>query len=235
MNSFQIKILACILMVMDHIGAIIFTEVEILRIIGRLSFPIFAFILTEGYLHTKNIKKYLIRLLIFAIIPQIPYSIAFGFGILNIFFTLFAGMIALLIDDKVENKILKYILIIFVAYLSQILNMDYGYYGVLLIYLFKKFKNDFKFLFFSILLLNISVYSNSNIQIYSIFSLFFIKMYNGEIGLNNLWVKYGFYFFYPLHILIIYGISKFIWNRGLWSPEYIETSIDKDLNKIYNL
>lgn len=188
MNNFGLKLLACILMVIDHLGAIIFTEVGILRIIGRLSFPIFAFLLTEGYLHTGNIKKYFIRLLMFAVIPQIPYTIAFGPGTLNIFFTLFSGMLIILIDDKVKNIFSKLILITGVLYLSQILGMDYGAYGVLLIYSFKKFKNDLKLLFMTFLVLNISVFNVYSHQFYSIFSLFLIKTYNGKIGLNNLWV-----------------------------------------------
>ena len=88
MNSFQLKIIACILMAIDHVGAIMFPDIDLYRIIGRLSFPIFAFLLTEGYVHTRNLKKYFIRLFIFAIIPQIPYSLAFGIDILNIFIEL---------------------------------------------------------------------------------------------------------------------------------------------------
>ncbi len=126
MNSFQLKIIACILMAIDHIGAIIYTDNDLYRVIGRLSFPIFAFLLTEGYMHTKNLKKYFLRLFIFAIIPQIPYSLAFGMDILNIFFTLFFGMLAILIDDKIVNPYKKWIIIIGIILLSEILHRDYG-------------------------------------------------------------------------------------------------------------
>lgn len=210
MNSFKLKVLACILMFIDHLGAIIFINNDYLRIIGRLSFPIFAFMIVEGYFHSKDIKKYFIRLGLFAIIPQIPYTIAFGPGTLNIFFTLFIGLLAIFLEEKIANRFLKYLAVILLVIFAQVIEVDYGFYGVLLIYIFKIFRNNFKALFFSFLILNLSVFNLYSFQYYSIFSLIFIRLYNGQLGLRNLWVKYGFYLFYPLHILAIYGFSLFL-------------------------
>ena len=210
MNSFKLKVLACILMFIDHLGAIIFINNDYLRIIGRLSFPIFAFMIVEGYFHSKDIKKYFIRLGLFAIVPQIPYTIAFGPGTLNIFFTLFIGLLAIFLEEKIANRFLKYLAVILVVIFAQVIEVDYGFYGVLLIYIFKIFRNNFKALFFSFLILNLSVFNLYSFQYYSIFSLIFIRFYNGQLGLRNLWVKYGFYLFYPLHILAIYGFSLFL-------------------------
>ena len=201
MNSFKLKVLACILMFIDHLGAIIFINNDYLRIIGRLSFPIFAFMIVEGYFHSKDIKKYFIRLGLFAIVPQIPYTIAFGPGTLNIFFTLFIGLLAIFLEEKIANRFLKYLAVILLVIFAQVIEVDYGFYGVLLIYIFKIFRNNFKALFFSFLILNLSVFNLYSFQYYSIFSLIFIRLYNGQLGLRNLWVKYGFYIFYPLHIL----------------------------------
>ncbi len=210
MNSFKLKVLACILMFMDHLGAIIFINNDYLRIIGRLSFPIFAFMIVEGYFHSKDIKKYFIRLGLFAIVPQIPYTIAFGPGTLNIFFTLFIGLLAIFLEEKIANRFLKYLAVILLVIFAQVIEVDYGFYGVLLIYIFKIFRNNFKALFFSFLILNLSVFNLYSFQYYSIFSLIFIRLYNGQLVLRNLWVKYGFYLFYPLHILAIYGFSLFL-------------------------
>ncbi len=210
MNSFKLKVLACILMFIDHLGAIIFINNDYLRIIGRLSFPIFAFMIVEGYFHSKDIKKYFIRLGLFAIVPQIPYTIAFGPGTLNIFFTLFIGLLAIFLEEKIANRFLKYLAVILLVIFAQVIEVDYGFYGVLLIYIFKIFRNNFKALFFSFLILNLSVFNLYSFQYYSIFSLIFIRLYNGQLGLRNLWVKYGFYLFYPLHILAIYGFSLFL-------------------------
>lgn len=210
MNNFKLKVLASILMFIDHLGAIIFINNDYLRIIGRLSFPIFAFMIVEGYFHSKDIKKYFIRLGLFAIVPQIPYTIAFGPGTLNIFFTLFIGLLAIFLEEKIAYRFLKYLAVILLVIFAQVIKVDYGFYGVLLIYIFKIFRNNFKALFFSFLLLNLSVLNLYSFQYYSIFSLIFIRFYNGQLGLRNLWVKYGFYLFYPLHILAIYGFSLFL-------------------------
>jgi len=210
MNSFQLKIIACILMAIDHIGVIIYPESDLYRIIGRLSFPIFAFLLTEGYIYSKNLKKYFIRLFIFAIIPQIPYSLAFGMDVLNIFFTLFFGMLAILVDDKIENPYKKWGIIFIIISLSELLNMDYGYYGIIMIFLFKKYKDNWKNLIIGLILLNISIYPLWNLQVFSLGALPLIRMYNKKIGFMNKYVKYGFYSFYPVHILVIYLINEYI-------------------------
>ncbi len=210
MNSFQLKIIACILMAIDHVGAIMFPDIDLYRIIGRLSFPIFAFLLTEGYVHTRNLKKYFIRLFIFAIIPQIPYSLAFGIDILNIFFTLFFGMLAILVDDKINNVYKKWGLILGIVAISELLHMDYGYYGIIMIFLFKKYKDNWKKLIITLILLNISIYPIWDLQVFSLGALPLIKMYNKKIGFMNKFVKYGFYSFYPVHILVIYLINEYV-------------------------
>ena len=210
MNSFQLKVIACILMAIDHIGVIVYPDSDVYRIIGRLSFPIFAFLLTEGYTHTKNLKKYFVRLFIFAVIPQIPYSIAFGMGILNIFFTLFFGMLAILVDDKIKNPYKKWGIILGIIALSEITKMDYGYYGIIMIFLFNKYKDNWKYLVISLICLNISIYPIWNLQVFSLGALPLIKVYNKKIGFMNKYVKYGFYSFYPVHILVIYLINEYI-------------------------
>jgi hypothetical protein len=92
MSVLVLKTLALFTMVIDHYGAIFQSDIIIYRIIGRLAFPIYCFLLVEGYFHTSNIKKYAARLLIFAFISEIPFDLAFfghvGFEHQNIFFTL---------------------------------------------------------------------------------------------------------------------------------------------------
>ena len=78
LSNFDLKILAIITMTIDHIGAIVYPNIDIFRIIGRVSFPIFAFLLVEGFKHTSNKLKYFLRLILFAIITQPIYDYAFN-------------------------------------------------------------------------------------------------------------------------------------------------------------
>ena len=138
MSAFVLKIIALISMTCDHSSYVIFGHFSFLNYIGRLAFPIFAFQISEGYIHTKNLKKYLLRLFVFALISQIPFmlftSIYSSNLYLNIFFTLFLGLIAITIFDflnKIEckNKNMHYLYIfigvvfaIITALLSEILH-----------------------------------------------------------------------------------------------------------------
>ncbi len=116
MSSFQLKMIAVITMLIDHIGAVIFPDIIVLRIIGRLAFPLFAFLITEGYRHTSNFNRYLGRLFIFAIISQYPFWLAFGFDAgLNIFSTLFLGLIAIHSSEIIKNIIpVSYLLLLLI-------------------------------------------------------------------------------------------------------------------------
>jgi len=112
MSAFQIKLLALITMVIDHVGVFLFPDIQLLRMIGRISFPLFAWLIANGAMHTKNINNYLKRLLMFAIISQIPFILAMrlvepNFWELNILFTLAIGLMAILLFQKIDNLYLK--------------------------------------------------------------------------------------------------------------------------------
>ena len=103
MNIFILKVLALITMIIDHYGAIFQNDIITFRIIGRLAFPIYCFLLVEGYLHTSDVKQYAKRLLLFALISEMPFDLAFynklGFTHQNIFFTLFLFICELFLND----------------------------------------------------------------------------------------------------------------------------------------
>ena len=105
MTSFALKIIALITMFCDHFGDAFLGHFSIFNLIGRFAFPIFAFQISEGYMHTRNIKKYFLRLSVFALISQIPFSL-FSHKFLhssilslNVFFTLLLGLLAIYLFD----------------------------------------------------------------------------------------------------------------------------------------
>ncbi len=144
MSSFVIKIIAIITMFCDHFSDSVIGYTSILNVIGRIAFPLFAFQLVIGYCHTHNIKKYCLRLFLFALISQVPFSVLMyimeaSIWNLNIFFTLLLGIIALYIYDSKLNKVLKLFLIISVMAIAELINVDYGAWGVVLIVFIRMF------------------------------------------------------------------------------------------------
>ena len=207
---FTLKIIAIITMFLDHYYRIIGGP-EWLSILGRLAFPIFAFSISEGYSHTKNVNKYLMRLLNFAVIIQLPNFLGFQEYTLNIFFTLALGLFCLeILDNNKINIVVRYIVVLYLCFLAEKTGLDYGAYGVILIILFNKLRNNKLYIFIAFLALNLVILkigSLSEIQIYSIFSLVPIFLYNGKKGYG---MKYFFYLFYPLHFIFLYFLNELL-------------------------
>ena len=218
MSSFTLKILAIITMTIDHIGFLLFPKIRILRQIGRLAFIIFAFQIGVGYSHTKSKEKYILRMIIFTIVSQLPFYVAMKEGspntafTLNIGATLTCGLLAIYCFDKFKNKWMKYlsvVLIVFSIFILdyfQIIRMDYSWYGVLTVVLFYVFRNNkfYMSLSYFILLLIYCSYRNSVFNLPAVFALIPICLYNGKKGPN---IKYLFYAFYPLHFLVLLYIK----------------------------
>lgn len=187
--------------------------------LGRISFPLFAFLLTEGYVHTSNLKKYFYRLFVFGLISQIPFLIFrtyVGVGVwLNIMFTLLLGLFAILIFDKVEFKLLSFSLVAIIAYIGYLIKVDYGWFGVILVFLFYLFKSNKLSLTVSFIsLVLIRYYLINALDLYHIYSIVFtilpiliIWLYNGKEGKK---LKYFYYLFYPIHLIILDLIGYFI-------------------------
>ena len=148
MTSFILKIIGVISMCFDHIGYTIYGKASFLNYIGRIAFPIFAFQAVQGYIHTKNLNKHFIKLFIFACLSQIPCMLLFskftneiGF---NVLFTLLLGLLTLFFYDKSKTKLLGFIIVIASSIIAEFIKVDYGAFGILLIFVFYFFEKDFK-------------------------------------------------------------------------------------------
>lgn len=233
MTSFSLKIVALITMFLDHISYPLLGGYSYFNLAGRLAFPIFAFQISEGVIHTKNIKKYMSRLGIFAIISQIPYQL-FHFKFinsndisLNVFFTLFLGLISICIYDYIKkslsnmkkdktylDKTTGIIITLLIAYIADLLHTDYGFWGVIVVFMFYFFKENKLAMIISFITLCIIKYGYRLIVygfntptlllgIFTTLSIIFISLYNGKQGKK---IKYLLYFFYPIHLLLLYFI-----------------------------
>ena len=229
MSSFLLKIIACFTMLLCHIPFVYPQYSVPLMYIGKISFPLYAFLISEGYVHTRNFSKYLTRLIVFGVISQIPAYLLFvgkSFNglYLNIFFTLALGLLGIRIYDKIKSKYISIPLTILLAVIAELLKFDYGAFGVLMIvcfYVFKKNKLNMvlsqMFLMFILYMKKMSYYTFSlfNLQyilfqlLFSVISLAIILTYNGKKGKSSGKIKLMFYFFYPVHLIIL-DLLKFL-------------------------
>jgi hypothetical protein len=215
-----LKIIAIATMVIDHIGKILYPDLLLLQIIGRLSFPIFAYLIVLGIESTKKPRKYMITLLFFALISQVPYFLAFGiqpFERLNILFSLFLSAMTIYFYNK--KSPLAFVPLL----LSFILMTEGSYYVVLTAVGMKLLKDNPKLGVLALFALNIQFLFipdlETQIQILALFAvpLIFLHIKNWlkkeilipENSLAYSIRKYAFYVFYPLHLALLFLIKLF--------------------------
>lgn len=219
MSIFTFKLIACLTMVLDHVKyAIPETRNFVTIYFGRMAFPLFAFLLGEGYAHTSNLKKYYKRFIIFALISQIPFmlfrSLVGQWQMLNILFTLLLSLVAITIFDKLGKRYAISLPIVgLIAYLGKLLNVDYGWYGVMAGFVLSVFRTHQYSRIFAFATLNLIYYNNRLFfefpnqylisYLFATLPVVLLLFYNGKLGRKT---KYLYYLFYPVHMLILYGI-----------------------------
>lgn len=227
LSGSMLKLIAMITMLIDHTAFILapvlpfmkatlfafagreVTLYWIMRRIGRIAFPIFSFLITEGYVHTRNKIKYGLNLLIFAMISEIPFNLMCGqlftLKYQNIFFTLFLGLLLIYILENVTNQFKKAILMAIVVGVSMFINCDYGLKGVLLILLIYLLKSN------PVPQVILSYPLLSSYGFAPLAAFLPINLYNGKRGfIKSSIIKYGFYVFYPVHIGILVIIREIL-------------------------
>ena len=232
----SLKLLAAAAMLIDHVGLIFFPQYIIFRIIGRLAFPIFAFMIAEGCSHTRSKLRYFLTMSILALVCQVVYFVALGDLKMSVFVT-FSISILLVYFFNYVNKILfdaeypggvKIVaLVTFFATLTAVyfinifVNIDYGFPGCIMPLfasilrsdksspdsLKKLDKNHWHVLTMGACLLYMCCISRP-IQFFSLLTLPLLLLYSGKRG--KLKLKYFFYLFYPLHLVALYGIDLII-------------------------
>ncbi len=223
MNSYFLKIFALIFMTIDHIGAV--SNIFEYRVVGRVSFPIFAFLLAESLTYTRNKGKFIIRLFIFAIITEVFFNLFinstieyidirdinsyFNSDYQNVMFTFFFSAVLIYIYELGLNKLRNIIFLILTIAIGIMFNSDYGAIGIALPFAFYIVKGDKLKSFIIVLFFSYYLY-NSNIFLFlgAMVSFFFIVGYKREfITFKNKYIKninkWFFYIYYPLHMLVL--------------------------------
>lgn len=204
LSGSALKIIALVSMTVDHIAYYLMVhgtlQYDLMRTVGRMAFPIFAFLLVEGYVHTRSVRKYALKLFVFALVSDIPWWLLNHDNTHNVFFTLLLGLVAMEGMKKIDNKPLLWcVLMTVVCGVATWLHVDYEYSGILLICAFYIFRaNDLT----KSLLATLFMYQYGVIGLW--LGLAVLHCYNGERGfIKGQYVKYLFYIYYPLHLSMI--------------------------------
>ncbi|MBD2859531.1 hypothetical protein IB286_10995 [Spongiibacter sp. KMU-158] len=252
MTSFQLKIIALLSMIIDHIGLFFFPQFEIFRIVGRLAFPLFAWLVANGAQHTRDLKQYVFRLALLALVAQPPFwfankAIGAPNLILNTVFTLCLGLLVIGAIKRFKNRWIWLAMAVACSSLAAIFNTDYGIAGVLSVAAFYIFRNHFKVMLAAQgLLLGVApllihllqtkhsvdlsrFYFSSPIEFWSLAALVLIYFRNKN-GSPHL--KYLFYIIYPLQYVIILLVYTFLVYGNPYYP-ILRTAITPNFSLLY--
>jgi hypothetical protein len=205
LNNFHVKLLAAIFMVIDHVGVVFFPDVLAFRMVGRLSFPLFAWLLAQGEQHTRNVERYLFRLLVIGIISQPLYVLALQGKFLNILFTLMLGVAMLRLARHWPEQ--RYWIWAASMMAAELLRFEYGAYGLAIVGLLSQFRANY---YWWGIWLGLHVFLAIASSEFGLFQLpaaltpLFLLLANQQKGSTMRW----FYTFYPAHLLLIWAVAR---------------------------
>jgi len=225
LSSFFLRLMALVSMCLDHAGLALFPSVSAFRSVGRIAFPLYCFLLVQGFLHTRDVRAYSRRLLFFAILSEIPFDmLIFGqvFAPMeqNVLFSLLFALMALTCCDALQkSSIQAWIICITLATSAMALRLSFGWLAVALCLCFYYTREKRLHLLLlsgsTLLLYTLSLLLSGvdkswvTASLYALFSLIPIALYNGRSGLRRPLIRFLFYAAYPAHLLLL------VWLRAL--------------------
>lgn len=213
----QLKLIAVITMTIDHMGMILFPQLWVMRLIGRLAMPIYAYMIAEGCRHTHDRWRYLGRIAGLGLVCQVVYTLFSGSFYLNILLTFSLSILLICAIENFQKKrtvgaqmavfaLLLGIFVVSVALPPMLkrwdFDFDYGLIGILLPVLVYFGREKTKYLTAGLILLG---FRYGYLQWAALAAVPLLGMYNGQRGKGN--VGKWFYLYYPLHLLVLYGIG----------------------------
>lgn len=238
-STAALHIIAMLFMLMDHLWATLLPAQEWLTCVGRIAFPIFAFMSVEGYFHTHNFKKYLLRMLVFAVISEIPFDLMYGGTWFypfhqNVIWTLLIGLLSIRIMEAVRETQKKWVYVIVVAVvliagavLGTVCMVDYYGAGVLTVFVFYLFRGRSWWCLLgqaaALYWINVEMLGGLMYPVplfgaelelcqqgLALLSLPLVWLYHGKQGYHSKKFQYFCYAFYPVHMLILALVLSYI-------------------------
>lgn len=235
-TSNVLHVLAMAFMLCDHLWGTVIPGNDWLTCIGRISFPIFAFMIVEGYFHTRNFKKYMLRLLIFAVISEVPFNLAMGSSVFypihqNVLWSFLISLGLIHWNEKIKAKqklwlriLIGCVTVLIGCVVGLVTMVDYYHAGILTVLVFYFFRQKKWWSYLGQLAglwyINMEILGGFGYEVQLFGKEFFfvrqglallalipIWLYRGKQGYRSKWLQYGYYAFYPLHLLIL-GLIK---------------------------
>ncbi len=233
LNANQLRCLAIVFMLLDHLWATLVPGNFWMTCAGRRAFPIFAFQISEGFFHTRDRGRYARRLLLFALASEVPFDLMYGSTVFypfhqNVLFTLLLGLLAVSAIDRARRErtakaaALSALALAGILLLAAVGMVDYGWRGVLTVvafYALRGFPAAWLAQIAAMALLNIVGFRGLLLPLFgwelpaqgfAVLALLPIWLYNGEPGRKSPVLQYGFYAFYPVHMLLLYLILSLL-------------------------
>ncbi len=225
------QLIAMITMLIDHLGYVFFEGERWMRIVGRIAFPIYCYLLVTGYHRTRSKKRYALRLFILALVSQLPFMLAFTSDGVNVIGTLFVALVVIMIIDHFEGNVGLQILMAFLLLAAvqvplEVLNFDYALYGVLTVLVYRYLPSALGMLAgqFALNVLFIFVlHFSGTIQLYSLITTIFIagfKLSAPDAKVEVRLPRWVWRAFYPAHLLVI-ALFEW-WYSGDTYLEYVK-------------